>query len=190
MSEVIAIGISTEAARVISIVKNAVSKSPTGVSFFRVTNYTNKNGEVANHKINVGARYDRAKAKDIEFLENLDVTTMTWKSSMVDILKAKTALIEAFKNPDKARSEGQINAYTHICPSVKVHNETGLIYLYGLRVKKEVIVKGEYKTVNSSALTIAKDELRKLLKTGKFVNFSIAVGNELTGWGNTIVIKN
>ena len=180
------IQISNVATNVIGLVRNAIAKSPTGVSFFSIKNYTNKSGEVSNQLINIGVKYAATKEKDIKFLRELDVTTMQWQSAMVDIEKARTALIEAFIAPDKARSEGQIDAYTVITDGVKVHNETGLLYIYGYRVNKTVLVEGEYKTVNSSKETIAKNELRKLLKTGNFVNFSIEVGNNLTANGETI----
>lgn len=111
---------------------------------------------------------------------------MQWQSAMVDIEIARTALIEAFIAPDKARSEGQTDAYTTITNGVRVHNDTGKLYIFGYRVSKTVLVEGVYKTVNSSKQTIAKNELRRLLKTSKFVNFSIEVGNSLTASGDTI----
>lgn len=180
------ITISDVATNVINLVKKALSNSPTGVTFFSVKNYTNKFGEVSNQKINVGTNYGKMKLKDIETLQNLDITKMQWKSSMVDIEIARTALIEAFISPDKARSEGQTDAYTVISNGIKVHNETGVLYLYGYRVRKTVLVEGIYPTVKSSASTIAKNELRKLLRTNKFVNFGLEVGNELTASGKTL----
>ncbi len=181
--------ISTAATRVINLVRNAISKSPTGVSFFSIKNYTNKSSEVSNQLINIGVDYGKTKIKDIEFLRNLDITKTDlyqWKSSLVDLEIARAALIAAFEAPDKARSEGQKDAYTVISNGVKVHNETGALYIYGYRVNKTVLVKGEYKEVKSSKETIAKNELRKLLKTGNFVNFAIEVGNNLTASGDTI----
>jgi hypothetical protein len=178
--------VSAKAAKAISMVRNAIAKSPTGVSFFSIKNYCNKFGEISNQLINVGISYKSQVEKDIEFLRNLDVTTLKWKSAMVDIIKARTTLIEAFISPSKARSEGQINAYTIITDGVKVHNETGLLYIYGYRVKKEVLQEGSYPVVNSRKDTIAKDEIRKLLKTNNFVNFSIEVGNEIRANGETL----
>jgi len=181
------IEISNKALQVIGLVKNAVSSSLTGVSFFSVKNYENSNGEVSNQLINVGINYEKSKQQDIEFLRNLDVTTLQGvKSNVVDLEKAKTELILAFEKPNENRSNGQKDAYTTIFSGVKVHNETGVLYLYGYRVNKTVLVEGVYKEVKSSALTIAKNELRKLLKTGKFTQFAVEVGNTLTAKGETI----
>jgi hypothetical protein len=180
------IAISSEATRVIALVRNAVKTSPTGVSFFSIKNYTNKFGEVSNQLINVGINYEKSKQSDITMLNSLDETKMTWKSAMVDIVKAKIALIEAFIKPDENRSNGQTDAYTTIVSGVRVHNDTGKLYIYGYRVSKKVIVEGEYPIVKSSNMTIAKNELRKLCKTDKFVNFGIAIGNSVSAKGETI----
>ena len=180
------IAISSEATRVINLVKNAIGNSPTGVSFFSISNYTNKFGEVSNQLINVGINYENSKQSDIKTLNNLDVTTMEWKSAMVDILKANTTLVEAFIKPNENISKGQTEAYTNIIPGVRVHNETGLLYIYGYRVSKKVLVEGNYPIVKSKPETLAKNELRKLCKTDKFVNFSIEIGNTLKAKGETI----
>ena len=55
------IEISNKALQVIGLVKNAVSSSLTGVSFFSVKNYENSNGEVSNQLINVGINYEKSK---------------------------------------------------------------------------------------------------------------------------------
>ena len=64
--------ITNKALQVLATIKGATDKSITGVSFVSIRNYTNKFGEVSNNLINVGASYEKAKAKDIEFLENFN----------------------------------------------------------------------------------------------------------------------
>lgn len=173
--------VSIKALQVINAIKKAIESSITGVSFVSIRNYTNKQNEVSNNLINVGIKYESAKAKDIEFLTHLNLNTIENRKSTLELLEeARHVLIEAFKNPNENRSNGQIEAYTHILPGVKVHNETGILYVYGYREQKTVLVKGEdKKPVKSAALTIAKDELRKLLKTGKFTQYALEVGNEI-----------
>lgn len=178
--------ISTKALLVIKLVKNAIEKSPTGVTFFSLKNYTNRNGEVSDNTINIGINYEKSKLQDIYFLETIDLTKYEFKSTQNDIVDAKKELIAAFLKPDQNRSNGQTDAYTIITKGVKVHNETGLLYIYGYRVSKRVIKEGVYPVVKSSPLTIAKNELRKLLKTGKFTQYSIEVNNTLTANGETI----
>jgi hypothetical protein len=103
----------------------------------------------------------------------LDINSFDSKLDKTLLEQARTELIASFIAPEKARSEGQTNAYTPIIDGVKVHNETGVIYVYGYREKKEILTEGNYPVVNSKPLTIAKNELRKKLSTGKFTQYSI-----------------
>jgi hypothetical protein len=153
--------------------KKAVNNSPTKVSFISIKGYKNKFGEEANHLINVGISYQKAKQKDIEFLKQLDINSFESKLDKALLEQARTELINSFIAPEKARSEGQINAYTQIIEGVKVHNDTGVIYIYGYRERKEILTEGTYPIVNSKPLTIAKNELRKKLSTGKFTQYSL-----------------
>ena len=181
-----AIIVSQKALKAIKMVREAIAKSPTGVSFLSIKNYCNKYGEISNQLINIGISYKSQVEKDVEFLRNLDVTEHKWKSAMVDIIKARTTLIESFLKPSEARSNGQKDAYTIISDGIKIHNETGVLYIYGYRVKKEVLQEGSYPVVNSRKDTIAKNELRNLLKTNNFVNFAIEIGNEIKANGETL----
>ena len=153
-------------------------------------NYANQKGEVSNYLINLGLDYNDQKQKDIDFLRKLDLTKGDWKSSLVLLEQARTELIESFIEPDKKKSEGQINAYTHICKGLKVHNDNATLHIYGYIISKTVIVESTEpkKVVNSKPLTIAKNELRKLLKTGGFVSFVITVGNTIAVSGETLDI--
>ena len=87
-------------------------KSITGVSFVSVT-YVNQQNEKHQTTFNVGVDYSKAKEKDIEYLKQLDVSTIE-SSLSVDLLEnARLALLESFQNPSKTKSEGISNAYTH-----------------------------------------------------------------------------
>ena len=178
--------ISQKALKVILTLKSATSKSVTGVSFVSIRNYTNKFGEVSNNLINVGANYEKAKQKDITFLENINFSDYEFKSDLSLLDEARKVLIASFIKPDENRSNGQINAYTHIVSGVKVHNETGMLYIYGHRENKQILTNGEYPIVKSKPLTIAKDELRKLLRTGKFTQYALEIGNEVRANGETL----
>jgi hypothetical protein len=154
----------------------AIKKSPSGVTFVSITGYTNQNGEISNNLINVGASYEKAKAKDIETLRNADLTKLVANSNQLDLNIARTELINSLIKPNENRSNGQKDVYTNIATGLKVHDETGEIYVWGFRENKTVVQKGEYKTVNSSAKTIAKKELKKLLelRTDKFTQYKIS----------------
>ena len=75
--------ISQKAVAVINTIRKATEKSVTGVSFVSIRNYANKSGEVSNNLLNVGASYEKAKQKDIDFLTNLNVSEYEFKSEEI-----------------------------------------------------------------------------------------------------------
>tara|TARA_R110000822_G_scaffold185911_1_gene325018 strand:+ start:3689 stop:4219 length:531 start_codon:yes stop_codon:yes gene_type:complete len=159
--------INAKISAIFNIVKK-VKNSPTGVTFVSVKEYENKANEISNYLINVGVSLVNAKNKDIEYLENLDVSTLQTTICKDLLNEARLALIKALKKPNENRSKGQKNAYTTISKGIRLHNETNRLHVYGFFVKKDVIVKGVYKKVNSRPLTIAKNFLRKSMKSTKF----------------------
>jgi hypothetical protein len=88
-------------------------KSIKGVSFVSVT-YTNQQNEQHQTTFNVGVDYQKAKQKDIEFLQQLDVTTIQSSLDNELLEAARVALLDSFIKPSKTRSEGVANAYTHL----------------------------------------------------------------------------
>jgi hypothetical protein len=164
---------------VIANLETALSNSRNGITFVAINGYTNASGEVSNNLINVGVSYDRMKQKDINFLEVLDTNILKFKSDLTLIEQARIELIESLRKPDTTKSNGQKNAYTHIIDGIKVHNENGKIYIYGYRENKTIIKEGTYKETKSSVLTLAKNELRSLLKTNKFKMFILESTNTI-----------
>jgi hypothetical protein len=82
-----------------------------------------------------------------------------------------------------------LDAYTIITKGIKVHNSTGEVYVFGLRLKKEVIQEGTYPKVNSRELTIAKKILSKELKSSKFTQFKMDSISEIRIAGEEITFS-
>jgi hypothetical protein len=177
----------TIALQVIANLTNALAKSPTGVSFVSIKGYTNSYGEVSNNVVNVGASLYNAKTKDIETLQSLDVTALGGDSILFE--KARVELINSFINPNENRSNGQIDAYTIVAKGIKVHNESGEIYIFGLRKSKTTLAEGIYPIVNSRPLTIAKNSLKKNLKSSKFTQFKLSATSVIKANGEELIFE-
>ena len=160
----------------------------TGVSFVSVT-YINQQNEKHQTLFNVGIDYQRAKQKDIGFLKQLDVTTI--KSNLDDELleTARIALLASFIKPSANRSEGIANAYTHLGNGLKIHNETQTIYVYGMKIQKRIIEKGNYQEDTRGELTKAKDVIRLLLKSTQYRQFKIESSLQYKISGDTIIFE-
>ena len=184
------IGLSQTAEQIAKTIKTALNKSITNVTFCSVKGYENEKGEISDYLINIGVNYETAKQKDIKFLKELDVTTMEWESPMVEVIKAKTELLESLINPSRKRSEAQKEAYIHINEALKLHTDTLELYVFGSKVKKKVIEAVDYGADTRSAKTKAKDEIRQLMKSTKYRQFKFKLnGMSLKTNGEQLVFE-
>jgi len=148
----------------------AISKIKTP-SFVRVLNYSNDkgNGEVADYTFNLGISYENAKVSDTDYLRNpKNIEGLDFGKLKPFSEEARALMLEANLNPDNKQSQAQSDAYVTVCPNVRVHKETGRVFIYGFVISKDVKVQGSYKKVNSAPLTLAKNIIRKELRTNKF----------------------
>ena len=138
--------------------------------------YRNAEGELSKRLINLGAKLDNAKKKDLQtitdgiiYIESGKYTKADWDTALLEV---KQSLIK----PNEVRSEAQKNAYVVLNEdngSVKYNMNTQEVYLFGKSERKEVIEPGVYPVVNSRAKTIAKQEIGKSLTTTKFRTFKL-----------------
>lgn len=177
-----------------------------GAKFIRINNYLAKtSGEVANHTINVGVSVLTAKETDLNRLKNCTDSDlqMISKASGYDFETCKIALneltIAAEKNLAKdiadrsAQSQAQTNAFEQLTEngSLKLHKDSLAIHIFGMAINKEVLVKGEYKVVNSSNKTLAKKAIGSHLdlRASKFRTFILSGANSVKLSGETFDIN-
>jgi len=177
-------------------------KNIKGTSFVGVKNYTNKEGEVSNQTFLVGINYENLLKADYDKLLNFDLSTLKTDIDKETIKAAYTELLDSLRKrlsdeTEKARllmkgdetivrSEAQKDAYIQLCKGLKTQDN--FLYIYGLMVRKEVVKPIEYKKVNSSAKTIAKNLIKKAadLRETKYKMFKLGKVEELHIAGITI----
>lgn len=137
-------------------------------SFISVLGYTtDKTGEIANHCLNVGRKYETAQKVAISRLESF---LLTAEPNSLTFQAATELLNSAINNsnPETASNQSlaQSNAYVSLGNSrnISQHVETGEIFINCFSVGKTVLVKGEYKEVKSNAKTLEKKRIKELLK--------------------------
>lgn len=143
-----------------------------GAKFASFTYRAKGTGELAKVTLILGADTANAYEKDIE---QLQATVEMLKDANDPVaLKAAQELLVSLQTSLKV-GIGNNPLYTHQetyvlpvgLPGIKVHKEEGTVYVMGMVQNKTVIEAGEYKVVKSSAKTIAKNEIRKSLRSGK-----------------------
>ena len=148
----------------------------TGVSFIGINNYqSTSTGEVSNYIVNVGLSVENAKRKDLEKLRNCtdaDLQAIADKKGL-DFNICKLALQELTASAEKNlssnplersnQSQAQTDAYINITSAIRYHEGNETFHIFGQRIRKEVVVKGTYKEVKSSAKTLAKKAIKTKL---------------------------
>lgn len=161
----------TEIGKLVAIISQI--KTP---SFVRILNYKNDKGEIANHTINLGVKYENAKKADGVFLlDTNNINKVDFGAYASASVEAWNEMLESRLAPTKEtvnRSNGQSDAFVTLCPNVRLHIAEQRIFIYGFVVSKDVIVPGTYKAVNSSAKTLAKRKIDKHLKATQFRQFA------------------
>jgi hypothetical protein len=163
---------------------------------------SSKTNEMANYRIDVNFSVMEAKRKDFVALKSVtdnDLKDISLASNIaIDVLKI--SLSELLKSAEKnlsekledrtAQSQAQTLAYIPLAPGVKLHPESLAIHIFGEVIKKDILVKGTYETVNSSAKTLGKKAITKHLdlRAGKFRTFILANMESLKVAGTEIEI--
>jgi hypothetical protein len=170
------------------IIKSIVSlfANLNGASFVGIKGYTSTTTkEVANHVVNANFSYGNAVEKDLKALQNAtddDIKAISvWKGFSVELVKIAIAkLIDSFvknQNPETQsnQSKGQQDAFIPVTNSIKYHIASGKLHIFALAVSKEILIEGEYKTVNSKELTLCQNAVKKYFNftTAKYRSFIV-----------------
>jgi len=164
-------------------------KTIKGTSFVGVRNYVNANGELSNQTFIVGVDYAKLLQADLDKLKAFDIAPLIEKYDKETVSKAYSELLvslvkrtatefekEVLRASGDAtinRSDAQSEAFINVAKGLKTQD--GFLYIYGLSVKKTVLIEGVYPTVNSALKTIVKNEIKKLaeLKETKYKQFKL-----------------
>ncbi len=142
-----------------------------GCRFASLTYKAKGSGEIAIHTLLLGVSLENAYKADIAKLESVVHTLQGVE------LEACTEMLASLKESIE-KGIGNNSAYTQkgkwetVCNGIRKSENS--IQIYGFSIRKKVLVKGEFKKVNSSEKTIAKNQLRKRfrLKSSRFRPFA------------------
>lgn len=132
-----------------------------------------ESGELARYTILLNAKYDRCLRADVAKLEAMLPTLEgVDKQAAEELLKSKLASLNGtqtgYTRAGTCESQGNGN--------VQVSTKR-VVYIRGFRVSKDVLEAGTYKKVNSAAKTIAKNKIRKQLKSDRCRDWIVSPEN-------------
>jgi hypothetical protein len=151
-----------------------------GANFATFVYKTKETGEVAKYNIILGATTENLYKKDIPLLERM-VKLLKGIKAADHTIKAAEELL-ASRNESLTKGVGNNDSYTQKdtydyvagLTGVRVHKETGALYVSGLLNRKEVITVGNpRKVVKSAPKTIAKKKIGYMLPSGRYRLFAL-----------------
>ena len=161
-----------------SIIESLSGLRPSS-TFLVLKGYRSESGELADYQIVFHMSYENALKRSI-----MQLSVFVPADELE--AQAKEELVASYaKSLEKVQSELEVlgEVYDrvldkdgHVVKGVKVHKDTGVLYLFGLAHQKVVREPGVYKQVNKRPLTVAKDKLRKGLPASRFRQFVIKPG--------------
>jgi hypothetical protein len=148
-----------------------------GAKFASVVYTAKRNGEKARHTIILGCDYLAMLEKDMttatEMLASLSGTEkLACEEIIASLAKSIHCLVTGERNDDNTC----VDTYVHIqgVSGVKVHKETGEMYVAGMAQAKVVLEAGTPdKPVKSSDKTLAKRHIEKSLRKSHYRTFSL-----------------
>lgn len=168
----------------ISTLNKATANGARFISF----DYTTKgSGEHARYTFALGVNVERAYRRDLSILRGL-------KSHLSGV--ALTACEELIESRVTSLKVGIGNNPAYTCrgvysaegKGVKTHDATGELHVFGFQIAKVTIAEGTHKSVNSSPKTIAKRQIEKRLKTGRFRQFAVSNVHSIKVDGKHIIL--
>lgn len=160
---------------------NELSKLRPSSTFLSLSEYKNQFGEVSNYNIVFHIDYQKSLKKSIQIL-----STYQAKSDMESLAKREVleeynrSLIKMENTPIQDIDDNYKRFFDQdkkCIKGIKMHQSSGILYLFGYIHHRVVIVSGNYPDRNQKPLTICKESLRKLTPVHKFRQFKITKDN-------------
>lgn len=153
-------------------------------TFLSVRGYRNNFQEVSNFEVVFHASYLNAVKKALAIV-SLAKFQLNERFGADDFQVAQQELMDSFRdtlsgyNPRYTAQDVYQPVYNldqEVIPGIKMHREQNVIHLNALKIRKKVLVPGQYKEVNSQQKTLAKQYLRGLTPLRNWVQFKLEPG--------------
>lgn len=138
--------------------------------FAKITYRAKESGELAVHFTNLQVNVSELYTHDLTALQALNLDGVDKEAADEIRVSRQNSLQKGVGNNDAYTCK---DTYVHVdgMKGVKVHKDTGVLYITGQVEVKKVLEAGTYKVVNSKPKTIAKRKIEKGLPSAGFRTF-------------------
>ena len=171
-----------------------------GAKFASLTYRTEKTGEVAKHTLILGASTEKLYQKDIVKLEEMlkgELPSVPYRLAAEQLLASRKESLEKGIGNNSKYVHSKENADTYVqadgIPGVKLHKETGVVYVVALSEDKVVLVEAvnpKPPTKHKTEQTAAKSKIEYLLPSGRFRQFTLKNVGRAALNGDVLILSN
>lgn len=154
-------------------------------TFLSIIEYQNNFSEVSNFSVCFNIDYLNAIKKSFKIIENtklknLDLLDKSY--SLEDLSSARDELLDSYKNTLNGFNPKYTcnDTYSEVLGTnglpikgLKLHTNQDVLHINAIKIRKTILVPGDYKIPNSSTQTIAKKFLKSLTPLKGFVQFKL-----------------
>jgi hypothetical protein len=151
-----------------------------GCRFASLTYLSKSAGELSRYTANFGFSYHEIVEKsklELELLMADPVIQSAWnedyKAAAAKIMASLTKTLAAHARGEQNEDYTKRGQYLPLGNGANLNTKDNTIQLFGLVLTKTVLTPGVYPVVNSSAVTIARRKIEKMLPIGNFREFAI-----------------
>lgn len=142
-----------------------------GSQIVSIKNYKSADNEISDFQICFHMSYRNALQKSLNLVSEYVPKSPIEEIAKKEIVESYTNSLNKFNGENDREEAVEDPTYEHVkddngnyIKGIKVHRETGDLYMYGLLLNKKVVVPVERKPVKSRELTIAKNKIKKSLR--------------------------
>jgi hypothetical protein len=154
-------------------------RSLTHAQFASILYRSKTDGSLARYTVILGSKYDNLLEKSkLELEIAMQTIEPDLKDAAQAVLDSLNKSITAHNNGTQSEDYTKKGQYIPLGNGLNLNETDGTLQLFGLVQSKVVIEEGTpKKPVKSSAMTIAKNKVRKMLPISKFREFALDAGN-------------
>jgi hypothetical protein len=158
--------------KIIKEVRRATEKGCRFVSFMY---QAKESGEVSVYNLLLGIDIEHAYRRDLCILPQLTLKTAVERRAREEIIRSiqDSLTFGVGHNPRYTQED----LYLHICKGLRYNQNSNQLHLTGYSISRQVIQPGVFKPRKSSEVVLAKQALKRRMKSGRFRAFVLDVEN-------------
>lgn len=157
----------------IQLINSIKESTNRGAKFISFAYKSKGHEETSIFTLLLGVNLKNAYKRDLKLISHIKTMSAVEEMARKEIVESLKDSLRLGNNPRFTQKD----LYYSITRGVRLNTETGQLHLWGFIVRKQVIEAGIFRPIKSSEKTIAKNKIRKHMKSARFRDFVLSPEN-------------